>query len=319
MSPTSLTGSSRRVSPAALLLVPLGVAIVLAMFVWPSARLEPRDLPVAVAGPPAATEQIERKLAADAGAFDVERLPDEAAARAAIDDRDVYGAIVAAPDGPKVLTASAASASVAELLEDATGTRAHVEDVAPAPEHATGLGATVLPLIITGSIVAAVAALLATGVLARAGLVIGGSILAGVTATALLHSWHGVVDGDWGAVAAALSLTVLATAAVVAGLQALLGQPGMALGALLMTFVGNPLSGVGTAPELLPQPFGEIGQLMPPGAGGNLLRSTGYFDGARAEEHAIVLVAWAAAGLTLLLASALRSRRPAPVVAPAPA
>jgi hypothetical protein len=39
---------------------------------------------------------------------------------------------------------------------------------------------------------------------------------------------------------------------------------------------------------------------MPPGAGGNLLRSTGFFDGAAAGGHAAVLLAWAAAGLLLL-------------------
>ena len=49
-----------------------------------------------------------------------------------------------------------------------------------------------------------------------------------------------------------------------------------------MVLIGNPFSGVGSAPELLPQPIGAIGQLMPPGAGGNLLRSTGFFDGAGA-------------------------------------
>ena len=42
-----------RPSPAAILLVPLAVAIVLTLFAWPSARLEPRDLPIGVAGPAA--------------------------------------------------------------------------------------------------------------------------------------------------------------------------------------------------------------------------------------------------------------------------
>jgi hypothetical protein len=310
---------TRRRSPAALLLVPLGVAIVLAMFVWPSARLEPRDLPVAVAGPPAAAEQLEQRLAAAGGAFDVERHADEASARDAIADRDIYGAFVATPAGAKVLTASSASASVAQLLEDAAGPEAQVQDVAPAPAAATGLAATVLPLIIAGSLVAVVSGLLTAGAIGRAGLVVAGSLLAGATATAVLQGWLDVIGGDWGANAAALSLTVLATAAVVAGLHALLGQPGTILGAVTMTFVGNPLSGVGTAPELLPQPAGALGQLMPPGAGGNLLRSTGYFDGAGADGHVWVLVAWSLAGFAILLAAALRARRFAPAVAPAPA
>jgi hypothetical protein len=74
-------------------------------------------------------------------------------------------------------------------------------------------------------------------------------------------------------------------------LEELLGERGIALGALTMVFVGNPFSAVGSAPELLPQPVGGIGQLLPPGAGGNLLRSTGFFDGAGAGGHVAVLAA----------------------------
>lgn len=109
--------------------------------------------------------------------------------------------------------------------------------------------------------------------------------------------------------AAALGLTVLAIASVVAGLYALLGAPGAIVGALTMVLIGNPFSGVGSAPELLPQPAGTIGQLMPPGAGGNLLRSTGIFDGAAAGGFIAVLVAWTVAGLALLLVAGAGTRR----------
>lgn len=307
---TERTSPGRRASPLAILLLPIAVALMLALFAWPSANLEPRDLPIAVAGPPATADAIEQRLTARDGAFEVQRYPDEAAARDAIEDRDVYGAFVATPDGAKVLTASSASSSVAQLLTD-DAENGPVEDVVPAPEGSTSLGSTVLPLIIAGSLVAVFSGFLATGALSRASYL--------VAATAVLQSWLDVVGGDWAANAATLSLTVLATAAFTAGLQALLGQPGMILGALTMAFVGNPLSGVGSAPELLPQPVGELGQLMPPGAGGNLLRSTGYFDGAAAGGHVAVLVGWALAGIALLFVAALRARRFAPAVAPVPA
>ena len=104
---------------AAILAVPVVVALVLTLFAWPSARLEPRDLPIGVAGAPPAAEAIEKRLAQQEGAFDVQRYGDEAAAREAIEDRDVYGAFVATPSGPKVLTASAASPAVAQLLTHA--------------------------------------------------------------------------------------------------------------------------------------------------------------------------------------------------------
>ena len=79
-----------------------------------------------------------------------------------------------------------------------------------------------------------------------------------------------------------------------------------------MVLVGNPFSGVGSAPELLPEPVGAIGQLMPPGAGGNLVRSIGFFDGAAAGGYVAVLAVWASAGLAMLLATAARRTGDAP-------
>jgi hypothetical protein len=106
-----------------------------------------------------------------------------------------------------------------------------------------------------------------------------------------------------------LSLTVLAIAATVTGLEASLGKAGVALGALTMVFVGNPFSGVATSPDMLPSAAGALGQLLPPGAGGNLLRSTGFFDGAAAGGHLAVLGAWVLFGFALLAATSLRVRR----------
>src|SRR4051794_31651696 len=98
---------------AAILLIPCGVALVLALFAWPAARLGPRDLPLGVAGPPQALAPLEQRLAERGDAFAIHRYADEAAARDAIKAREVYGAIVVSPDGPLVLTASAASPLVA--------------------------------------------------------------------------------------------------------------------------------------------------------------------------------------------------------------
>jgi hypothetical protein len=306
----------RRPSPAAILIIPLAVALVLTLFAWPSSRLEPRDVPVGIAGSAA----IERQLEAREGAFDVHRYADEAAAREAIEDREVYGAFVATPDGPKVLTATAASATVAQLLNHAAAeAKAPVEDVVTASPATAGLASSVLPLVLAGILTGLAGAALGTTALQRAGLVTAGSIAAGLTATAIIQSWLDVIGGDWLVNAGALSLTVLAIAAVVAGMEALIGKAGAALAALTMVLIGNPFSGVATGPEMLPSAAGWLGQLLPPGAGGNLLRSTGLFDGAAAGGHVAVLTVWALAGLALLFASALRSRTTAPSAAPATA
>ena len=309
MSHTS-SNSSHRPPAAAILVVPLVVALVLTLFAWPAAKLEPRDLPVGVAGPAAAAGPIEQRLTAREGAFELHRYADEAAAREAIEDRDVYGAFVATPGGLKVLTASAASPAVAQQLTHAADEAgAKVEDVVQAGPRAPALASSVLPLVIAGVLVGIVAALASSRGPGRAGLVVAGSVLTGLAATAIVQGWLDVVEGDWLANAGVLSLTVLAIAATLAGLYALVGKAGLAIGALTMIFVGNPFSGVGSAPELLPAPAGAIGQLMPPGAGGNLLRSTGFFDGAGGARPLTVLAIWAAAGLAFLLAAELRARR----------
>jgi hypothetical protein len=48
-------------------------------------------------------------------------------------------------------------------------------------------------------------------------------------------------------------------------------------GAVIIVLIGNPLSGLTSAPELLPTPWGTAGQYLPPGASASLLRITAFF------------------------------------------
>jgi hypothetical protein len=68
----SRTGERHR-PPAliAILIVPAVVAI--ALFTWPAANLEPRDLPFGLAGPAQAIAPFHERLEAREGAFDVRR------------------------------------------------------------------------------------------------------------------------------------------------------------------------------------------------------------------------------------------------------
>jgi hypothetical protein len=77
----------------------------------------------------------------------------------------------------------------------------------------------------------------------------------------------------------------------------------------LVMLLGNPFSGAASAPQMLPEPAGAIGQWMPPGAGTTLLRSVSYFDGAAATGPALTLTWWVAVGLgAVLLGGALKTR-----------
>ncbi len=326
MTDAASSGShGHRPSPAAILLIPVVVALVLTLFAWPASRQEPRDLPIGVAGPAAATAALDRELAAKQDAFDVHHYADEAGAREAIKDRDVYGAFVVSQSGPKVLTASGASVTIAQLLQQAgeaaaakEGSAALVQDVVPGAKddpRGSGLASSVLPLVLAGLLIGVGAWLVVPSLWRRVAVLVAGSVLAGFAAIAIAQGWLGILEGPWVVNALVLSLVVLAIGFVVAGFGALLGVAGIGLGLLLMMLIGNPWSGVSSAPEMLPQPTGEVGQLLPPGAGGNLVRSTAFFDGAAAGEHLAVLLAWVGVGLLAMVAAAARQRRRAPEAA----
>ncbi|MFZ4282961.1 ABC transporter permease [Streptomyces rhizosphaericola] len=300
---------------AVLLLIPVVVTLALWAFAWPAARIAPRDLPVGVAGAGPAAEQLERGFEQRAGAFEVHRFDGEAAAREAIEDRTVYGAVVAGPEGPHVLTASAASPVVAQLLRDAVtaqapeGTPVRTTDVVAAPPgdpRGGALGASVLPLALAGMGAGAAVTLLGLRGTRAALTLTGSAALVGLAATAVAHSWLGVITGDWWAEAGVLGLTVLAIGSAVAGLAALLGPRGLGLGALLMILLGNSFSGVTSAPQLLPEPVGMIGQWLPPGAGGSLLRSVAFFDGSAAGGPALTLALWSVLGLAAVVLAGRR-------------
>ena len=291
-------------------------AVALAAFVWPAARLEPRDLPLGVAGPPAATAALEQRLAERGDAFDVRRYADEAEARAAIEEREVYGALVAGGDNLTLLTASAASPAVAQMLEGAFASRdsVRVVDVVPAdPDDSRGaaFNSLFLPLTLMSVLVGVVSGLFVRRALARAAALVGAALLAALVAVAVVQGWLGVIPGEWWANAGVIGLLVFAIGAPVAGLAGLLGPRGAALAAAVLVFCGNPWSGVSTAPDLLPGWVGFIGQLLPPGAGGSLLRSSAFFDGGGFGTPLAVLLAWAALGLAAVLATTFRNRHEA--------
>jgi hypothetical protein len=306
----------------ALVVVPLLFAITVLTFAWPAARLEPRDLPVGIAGPAAATGGIERQLERDEGAFDVQRYADEQAARAAIEDREIYGAIVTSGGRPRMLTASAASPIVAgqlqqaftRLADPAAAARqaAQVEDVVAADSddpRGSVLSSLVLPLVLAGVVTAVIVSLLGRPGTLQTGVLVGTAVLAALVGVLMVQTWLGAFGGPWLVNAGVLFLTVLAIAAVITGLVALLGTPGIAIGALTMILIGNPWSGISSAPELLPTGIGVTGQLLPPGAGGTLLRSTAFFDDAGAAGPLTVLLVWATLGLTAIWAGAYLQRR----------
>jgi hypothetical protein len=97
------------------------------------------------------------------------------------------------------------------------------------------------------------------------------------------------------------SLAVAAVVSLVMGLRLSLGLRGLGLAALVLMLISNPFSALSSAPELLPGLWGSVGQLLPLGAFGHLLRSVAFFDGHGAAVPLWVLLFWVAFGTALTL------------------
>lgn len=313
-------------SPVAIALAAAAlVTLVLLAFSWPSVTAEPRDLPVAVTGPEQAVSQIQTAIGDD-GAVALESVDTRQEAVNAIEERDVYGAIVLA-DGPEaapeVLVASAANPQVAQnlgdiaqLLGQQTNTEVEVTDVVPLSDDdslGTGLTAASLPMVISGVIGGALIALAVTGALRRLAALGIFAVTGGLAFAGVLQGWYGVLQGDYWQNAAAIALTLGAISATLIGLFAVLGRAGLGLGAVLSIPIGNPMSGATVPADFLPGPWGEIGQWLPPGAASTLLRTLSYFPEASTVLCWTILGGWAVVGVILTLLD--RSRRSA--VAPA--
>ncbi|MQS14758.1 hypothetical protein F7Q99_21455 [Streptomyces kaniharaensis] len=320
-----------RVAGAVVLLTMI-VTVLLTAFAWPSVRSSVHEVPIAVAGPAGAAAPIRTALDQRLpGGFEITEVADTAAAEQLIRDRQVYGAIDLSSGTPHVIVASAASTAVAQTLQImATGlsqqenpdTAVAVRDLAALPAddpRGAGLAAGALPLVMGGLLAAVLLARLVRGTVRRVAGALAFAATGGLAVAAILQFWLGSLSGSYPANAGAVALSIAATSLTVLGLESLLGFLGIGIGAVAMVLIGNPLSGTATAPEMLPGRSGTLGQLMPPGAGGRLLRSTAFFDGRGATHAVTVLVAWIALGAALCLVGSLHTRHrqfPSAIAAP---
>jgi hypothetical protein len=285
-----------------------------ATYTWSAARLAPRHLPVAVAGPAGPVAHLVTAVDREyPGAFDLTRVASADAARRELTGRRAYGAIIMGPGAPHVLTASAASPEAAQVLTAAAGQLSHVPspvtNVVPADPHdpyGAAFGFALLPLVITSIIGGVILSLLVGSVPWRLAGLIAFAVAGGAVTAAVTRTWLSILPADYLTAGAVTGLIILGISAAVAGLGAVAGRagrmaPGLGLGAAAIMLLGNPFSGATSAPEMLPRPWGEIGQWLPPGAGATLLRSVSYFGGARSGGAWAVLAIWAAAGLALVL------------------
>jgi hypothetical protein len=254
-------------------------AVLLISFALPAVKSGPHKLPIGVAGTPAITSQLAGLFTANGSkAFEVHTYTTDAALKTAIEHRKIYGGLEVTTTSATMLVSSAASETVSEALNSvaselgsSSGAQISVSDVVPLPSHdprGTGLAGMEIPLGVAAVVPALLmirlyrrrpAAQIGVAVLASAGIGLAGAAVTNY----VLRSTEG---SNYWLLAVAIGFGVLATSLVLLGLNALAGRWGAWVGAAILLLFGVPLSGLSTAPEWLPTPWGSIGQLLPPGA-----------------------------------------------------
>ena len=131
----------------------------------------------------------------------------------------------------------------------------------------------------------------------------GFSVAGGFVVAAVLKYLFGSIEGPLVPVAASVALGIAALALPLAGLNECFGTKGFTIAAMSMMFVGNPFAGIATSAQWLPAGVALIGQLLPPGAAGTLVRAVAYFDGTGGAGAALTLGVWVLAGIVLWFAA----------------
>jgi ABC-2 family transporter protein len=301
----------------AIVLLPALVLMLAFAFSYVGAFHEPtpHSVPVAVVGPPAVAAQLDR-LPGDP--LDARQASTRSDALSQIDDREVYGAYDASTN--RLFVASAANRATAIALERTFNRVAaaqhrpavRVTDVKPLPPkdpNGTAAFYAVIAWVFGGYIGATLIGLIGTSrsrsrkrAAARVGALAGFGIVGGILSVVMLRACFDVFTGHVVALCAIAALTIFASGAATAGIQAAAGPAGTGLVILVFVILGNAASGGPFARPLLPGLWRTIGGVLPPGASVDLSRSALFFDGARIAGPILVLVGWAALGTALLIA-----------------
>jgi hypothetical protein len=315
--PGMVAGASPSPKTVALVLLPAMVLMLAFAFSYVGAFHDPtpHGVTIAVVGPPAVTAQLDH-LPGDP--LDTRQSPSRADALSQIDDRKVYGAFIAPAN--QLYVASAANRATAIALETvfnrvAAASRrpavrvTDVKPLSPKDPNGTAVFYSAIAWVFGGYIAATLVGIVgsprsrsrARGA-ARIGALAGFSVVAGILSVLMLRVCFGIFSGHVLAMCAIGALTIFASGAATAGIQAAAGPAGTAIVILLFVILGNAASGGPFARPLLPGLWRTIGGVLPPGAAVDLGRSALFFDGARIAGPILVLVVWAGLGSAVLIA-----------------
>lgn len=302
----------------------LAVSLLVLAFSWTTVTSSAKDIPVAIVGPAAQIESaIDVLSAQEEEIFTLIVVESRAESVKRIEMRDVQGAILLGPES-EVLTASAGSPIVSQLLENAAaqlGRVAAAQTSAPNPVDTTtglpvtdvvplsstdprgaGLSTAPFPLVLMGLLGGILFSLLVVGTRQRLTALLLFSLVGAAAVSGILQGLLGILQGAYLPNFMAVALATLASSATIIGLHSILGKKGIPIGAITLMLIANPISAATQPVQFLVGPWGAIGQWFVPGATATLLRDLSYFPQAQATAFSwSVLATWAIGGIALII------------------
>ena len=322
------------------------IAVIFLTFLWPAQNAEPQNIPVGIAASEKTFNELDSQMKEVAEQnqltvpFTMERYEDASAARTAVKNNEVQGALVVSdePDQVRALLASAnglePSRAIAEFAQEVNqlpAQRAQLEGTQPSPEvmqaamagpdiqdlvpmseqeqQGKTLGKMTLPLVFAGLLLGLASVGLLRGAQQRVLTLLAGSVLGGLIAAVVTVLTVGYVDGNLVSLWLSFTLGILAVAAPVAGLGSLLGSYGAWIG-VAIPVLAYPLSGANEPREFLGA-LGSLGEALAPGAATRLNKLLVHFPDAALWQPLLVLLAWSVLGIALIAVGQLRDEQEA--------
>ncbi|MFE7440534.1 hypothetical protein ACFU7X_08730 [Streptomyces chartreusis] len=303
------------------MLVALGIcAVMQSLFAttYMSAGHAPKasNLPFGVVGSSPVLAAAEKNIS-----LKVTQYPNEAAAKTAMDEARVYGALVSS-GGTNTLIVVPSLSDLAPLdlavrFEEAaraTGQKVKVQQYAPHPLAAKDpfglVQALMLVPLLIGGYMSSTLLMAATGRAAgrwRAAQLAGFAVISGLVIDLIVCYWlEGFPSSKFWIVWPICSLIVAVVAFVAAILQKLLGPIGTLVTVVLMILLGNPSSGGASGVPYLPAFWRDLGPYLPPRNGYILLHHTIYFDGHGTSQALINLLIYLGVAAAVLIVLDLR-------------
>ena len=274
------------------------------------------DLPFGVTGSSPVLTAAQKTIS-----LKVTRYPNEQAAKTAIDQAQIWGALITSGTSNTLIVVPSISdlapLDLAVRFEEAAksaGQKITVQQYAPVPLAAKdpfGLvqGLMLVPLLI-GGYMSSTLLMAATGKAAgrwRAAQLAGFAIAAGLAVDLIACFWlQGYASSKFWIVWPICSLIIAVVAFVAAVLQKLIGAAGTLLTIIVVLLFGNPSSGGANGVPYLPTFWRDLGPYLPPRNGYILLHHTIYFNGHGTTQALTVLLIYLAVAAAILIVLDLR-------------